>query len=103
MQPAYIMAIKGDNTPSSLSMPEMATPTKYKDLETDGVMRRTTAEEYPQGRLLGEPKATRALLQFLASTSVALPRALLQQMAQRARRNDEWGLEALEEAIRTEG
>jgi len=28
MQPAYIMAIKGDNTPSSLSMPEMATPTK---------------------------------------------------------------------------
>ena len=45
----------------------------YKDLETDGVMRRTTAEEYPQGRLLGEPKATRALLRFLASTSVALP------------------------------
>jgi len=36
----------------------------YKDLETDGVMRPTTAEEYPQGRLLGEPKATRAVLQI---------------------------------------
>ena len=36
-------------------------------------MRPTAAEEYPQGRLLGEPKATRVLLQFLASTSVALP------------------------------
>ncbi|EYE96687.1 uncharacterized protein EURHEDRAFT_410473 [Aspergillus ruber CBS 135680] len=73
----------------------------YKDLETDRVMRPTTAEEYPQGRLLGEPEATRALLQFLASTSVALPRAHLQQMAERARRDDEWGLEALEEAVRT--
>ena len=64
-------------------------------------MRPTTAEEYPQGRLLGEPKAMRALLQFLASTSIALPRAHLQQTAERARRDDEWGLEALEEAVRT--
>ena len=56
----------------------------YKDLETEGVMRPTTAEEYPQGRLLGEPRVTRALLQFLASTSVALPRAHLQRMAERA-------------------
>jgi len=38
-------------------------------------MRPTTAEEYPQGRLLGEPRATRALLQFLASTSITLPQA----------------------------
>ena len=68
----------------------------YKDLETDGVMRPTTAEEYPQGRLLG-----RALLQFLASTSIALPQAYLQRTAEMARRNDEWGLEALEEAVRT--
>ena len=52
-------------------------------------MRPTTAEEYPQGRLLGDPKATRALLQSLASTSVALPWAHLQQMAERARRDDE--------------
>ncbi|ODM21420.1 hypothetical protein SI65_02263 [Aspergillus cristatus] len=73
----------------------------YRDLELDGVMRPTAAEEHPQGRLLGEPRATRALLQFLASTSVALPRAHLQRTAERARRDDEWGLEALEEAIRT--
>jgi len=64
-------------------------------------MRPTAAEEHPQGRLLGEPRATKALLQFLASTSVALPRAHLQRTAERARRDDEWGLEALEEAIRT--
>jgi len=81
----------------------MATPTNnlYKDLELDRVMRPTAAEEHPQGRLLGEPKATRVLLQFLASTSVALLRAHLQRMAERARRDDEWGLEALEEVIRT--
>ena len=47
--------------------------TNYKDLEMNGVARRTSAEEYPQGRLLGEPKATRVLLQFLANTNVALP------------------------------
>ncbi|EYE90595.1 uncharacterized protein EURHEDRAFT_549127 [Aspergillus ruber CBS 135680] len=74
----------------------------YKDLETDGVMRPTTAEEYPQGRLLGEAKATKALLQFLASINIALPRAHLQRMAERARRDDEWGLEALEKAVRIE-
>ena len=64
-------------------------------------MRPTTAEEYPQGRLLGEPRATRALLRFLASTSIALPRAHLQRMAERAQRDDQWGMEVLEEAVRT--
>jgi len=63
-------------------------------------MRPTAAEEHPQGRLLGESRATRALLEFLASTSVALPRTHL-RTAERAQRDDEWGLEALEEAIRT--
>ena len=72
----------------------------YRDLKVDGIMRPTAAEEHPQGRLLGGPRATRALLQFLASTSVALPRAHLQRTAEGARRHDEWGLEALE-AIRT--
>ena len=64
-------------------------------------MRPTAAEEHPQGRLLGEPRDTRALLQFLASISVALPRTHLHRTAERAQRDDEWGLEALEEAIRT--
>ena len=64
-------------------------------------MRPTAAEENPQGRLLGELRPTRAPLQFLTSTIVALPRAHLQWMAERARRDEEWGLEALEEANRT--
>ena len=73
----------------------------YKDLETDGVTRPNTAEEYPQGQLLGEPRATRTQLQFLAITSIALPRAHLQQTAERTQRDDNWGMDALEEAIRT--
>ena len=64
-------------------------------------MRPTAAEEHPQGRLLGEPKATRALLQFLASTSVALPQGYLQRAVERARKSEEWGLEAAEEAVKT--
>ena len=56
----------------------MATPRNklYKVLETNRVVRPTTAEEYPQGRIPGEPKATKAVPQFLASTSVALPRGV---------------------------
>ena len=64
-------------------------------------MKPTAAEEHPQGRLLGEPRATKAMLQFLASTSIALPQAHLQRTMEKARRDDEWGLEALEKAIRT--
>ena len=70
----------------------------YKDLETNEVMRPTTTEEYPQGRLLGEPKTARALLQFLVSTNVDLPQGYLRRTAERARRDEEWGLEVLEEA-----
>ncbi|OJJ81116.1 uncharacterized protein ASPGLDRAFT_60433 [Aspergillus glaucus CBS 516.65] len=73
----------------------------YKDLEADGVMRPTIAEEHPQGRLLGEPRATRALLQSLANTSIGLPQGHLQRAAERAWKDEEWGLEALEEASRT--
>jgi len=61
-------------------------------------MRPTTTEEYPQGRLLGEPKTARALLQFLVSTNVDLPQGYLRRTAERARRDEEWGLEVLEEA-----
>ena len=73
----------------------------YRDLVIAGVMRPAAPEGYSQGRFLGEPKATRALLQFLANTSVALPQAHLERAAERARRDEEWGLETLEEAIRT--
>jgi hypothetical protein len=30
------------------------------------------AEDYPEGRLLGEPKATKAILQFLTTTRVVV-------------------------------
>ena len=64
-------------------------------------MRPISAEEYPQGRLIGEPRATMALLHFLASTSVALPHGNLERAAERAWKDEEWGLEASEEASRT--
>ena len=70
-------------------------------MEMNGVMRPIAAEEHLQRRLLREPRATRALLQFLANTSVALPRAYLERTAERAQRDEEWGLDAVEEAIRT--
>ncbi|KAL1978971.1 hypothetical protein VTN96DRAFT_7859 [Rasamsonia emersonii] len=56
------------------------------------------AEEYPEGRLFGNPKASRALLQFLADTTIGCPRGDQARAVDRAHRDDEWGLEALEEA-----
>jgi ribonuclease HI len=73
----------------------------YRALDRAGVARPSAAEDCPEGRLLGEPKATAAILQFLSTTKVALPRHHHQALAERARRDDEWGLEDLEEAERT--
>lgn len=75
----------------------------YRALDRARVNRPSTAEECPEGRLLGEPKATAAILQFLATTKVALPQGHHQAVVERARRNDEWGLEDLEGAERTGG
>ncbi|KAL2008088.1 hypothetical protein VTN00DRAFT_8070 [Thermoascus crustaceus] len=72
--------------------------TLYQALDRAGVARPTAAEDHPEGRLLGDPKATKALLQFLADTTVGCPPGDLAQAAERARKDDEWGLEALEEA-----
>lgn len=59
-------------------------------------------EEYPEGRLFGNPKASQAVLRFLANTAVGCPQEDLARTADRARRNDEWGLQTLEEAERDE-
>ena len=75
--------------------------TLYKTLERAGITKPSAAEDCPEGRLLGEPKATKAILQFLATTRAALSPGHLQRAAERARRDDDWGLEALEEADRT--
>ena len=58
------------------------------------------AEGSPEERLLGDPRATKAVLNFLANTTVACPQGTEREAA-RVGRDDEWGLEALEEAERT--
>ena len=73
----------------------------YSALNRIGIARPSAAEECPEGRLLGEPKATRAILQFLATTRAALRPGHYQTLAEQAQRDDEWGLEDLEEADRT--
>lgn len=70
----------------------------YRALERAGITRPSAAEDHPEGRIPGEPKTTTALLQFLATTRVALPLGQIQQAAKRAQQDDEWGLEALEGA-----
>ena len=55
------------------------------------------AEDHPEGRILGDPRATRAILQFLSDTAIGVPRGE-DQVLDRARADNEWGLEALEEA-----
>lgn len=64
-------------------------------------MRPSAAKDSPEGRLFGEPKATKAVLEFLSATEVAMPSGHIQQAAEQARQDDERGLEALEEADRT--
>jgi ribonuclease HI len=73
----------------------------YQALDRAGIARPSAAEDCPEGRLFGEPKATGAMLQFLATTRAALPRGHSQTLAEQAQRDDEWGLEDLEEADRT--
>jgi ribonuclease HI len=55
------------------------------------------AEDHPEGRILGDPRATRAILQFLNDTAIGVPGGG-DQALDRARADNEWGLEALEEA-----
>jgi len=104
-QPAEIVAYQGRQYTIFYLNAENADTNETSSTGTWSWMglRPTTAEEHPQGRLLGEPRATRALLQLLASTSVALPRAHLQRTAVRAQRHDEWELGALEEVRTGEG
>ena len=71
----------------------------YKALQEVNVALPTAAEDYPAGRLLGDLRATKAVLQFLGDTTIGAPRGEAQAL-DRARAEDEWGLEALEEAER---
>ena len=61
----------------------------------------SAAENHPEGRLLGEPKAAKPLLEFLSDTNIALSSGHARQATEQVVKDDEWGLEALEEAERT--
>jgi hypothetical protein len=64
-----------------------------------GVALPTVAKDYPEGHLLGDLRATKAILQFLSNTTIGAPGGEVQAL-DRARADNEWGLEALEEAER---
>jgi hypothetical protein len=71
----------------------------YTALEKAKVALPTAAEDHPEGRILGDPRATKAILQFLTNTTVGTRRGA-DQALHRANTGDEWGLDALEEAER---
>lgn len=66
--------------------------TLYKGLVDAGVPLPTAAEEAPEVRLFSEPKATTALLQFVASANLFRDK---EQAAREAELGDHWGWEAL--------
>jgi hypothetical protein len=59
----------------------------------------TIAEDHPEGRIFGDPRATKAILQFLTSTTIGTHQGA-DQTPNRANTSDEWGLEALVEGER---
>ena len=79
-------------------MSAMATPTNklYKDLGTDGLWNPPLQRNIYKDDILADPKATRVVLQFLASTSIVLLQGYLQRAVERAQKDGEWELGALE-------
>lgn len=59
----------------------------YKALDRTGVAKPSAAENHPEGRLLGERKATK-LLEFLFNTNIALSGGHAQQAAEQAVKDD---------------
>jgi hypothetical protein len=69
----------------------------YRALAKARVKPPARAEDCPGGRLFGDPKAAKPLLGFLATTAVGCRRGEVERIAGEALRDDEWGLEELEE------
>lgn len=65
--------------------------TLYWALDRVGIIFPLVANVYLKGRLLGEPKATNAVVEFLAATRIAQPTGYVQQTVERTRQNDYWG------------
>jgi ribonuclease HI len=59
----------------------------------------TIAEDHPEGRIFGDLRATKAILQFLTNTTIGTHQGANQAL-HRANTGDEWGLAALEEEER---
>jgi hypothetical protein len=71
----------------------------YKALREAKVALPSRAEDHPEGRLLGDQRASKALLQFLRDTRVGcLPGDA--PVTGTTAREDNWGLDALQEAER---
>jgi ribonuclease HI len=71
----------------------------YRALAQAKVALPTAAEDHPEGRIFGDPRATKAILQFLTDTTIGIRRGA-DQALNRANTGDEWGLEALDEEER---
>ena len=69
----------------------------YRALARAQVQAPTAVEDYLEGRLFGDPKATGALLEFLATTAIGCPQGGAVRTVERARVDEEWGIEALDE------
>jgi ribonuclease HI len=74
--------------------------TLLRELDKAGVPQPSAMEEHPESRLLGNAKASRALLNFLTTTTVGCFEGEADRAATRARADDEWGLAELEEEER---
>lgn len=60
----------------------------YGALERVGVASPVATEDHPEGRLLGEPKAMKPLLEFLSVTDVALPPGHIQRATEQAAKEE---------------
>ena len=57
----------------------------------------------PEERLFGNKKATKAMLTYTANTEIGLRRGHALRELERIRKDNEWGIEALEEERGGEG
>jgi ribonuclease HI len=65
----------------------------YRGLQSAGIPLPTAAEEAPEARLFAEPKATKALLDFVAGTNLY---GDMEKAARAAAYSDDWGWDTLE-------
>ena len=70
------------------------------DLTRSKIQYPSTSEDHPEGRLFGNWKATKAILTLIASTEIGMRHGEWLQAAERARKDNEYGIERLDEEER---